>query len=48
MAQAIEADSLGSKYSPASPITSGIELVLLEITGHPTDIASKGGIPNPS
>ena len=40
--------SKGSKESAASPTTSGNEEALLQITGHPTDIASKGGIPKPS
>ena len=31
----------------ASPATSGIELPLKAITGHPDDIASSTGRPNP-
>ena len=44
----IDSTSWGSKYSPASPTTSGIELTLLQITGQSSDMASSGGIPNPS
>src|ERR1700736_2706424 len=50
LSKAVRIDStfVGSKYSPAGPTTSGMELVLLHTTAHPQPIASKGGMPNPS
>ena len=40
--------SSGSKYSTASPPTSGIEVTLDAMTGQPEEKASRTGIPKPS
>ena len=45
---AISSQLDGSTISPASPITSGMLLVLLTIVGVPQAIASSGDSPNPS
>jgi hypothetical protein len=45
---AIDRVSVGSKYAAAFPATSGKELDLLTIAGHPQANDSSMGIPNPS
>ena len=48
MVAAIDATSVGSKKSPASPTTSGSEPARLESTGVPHAMASTAGRPKPS
>ena len=48
MAARISVSSAGLNNSAASPTTSGNELTFAHTTGQPNDIASNGGMPNPS